>query len=122
MTNREFFTAIANTENLSTELKAFATEQIEKLDARNGKRRETLTKEQKANEELKVVILNAIGIGSLTASEVATACGISTQKASALCRLLVNDGKLNAHDVKVKGKGSVKVYEANLADEGKDEE
>jgi predicted HTH transcriptional regulator len=122
MTNREFFTAIANTENLSAELKAFATEQIEKLDARNGKRRETLTKEQKANEELKVVILNAIGIGSLTASEVATACGISTQKASALCRLLVNDGKLNAHDVKVKGKGSVKVYEANLVDEGEDEE
>jgi predicted HTH transcriptional regulator len=122
MTNREFFTAIANTENLSAELKAFATEQIEKLDARNGKRRETLTKEQKANEELKVVILNTIGIGSLTASEVATACGISTQKASALCRLLVNDGKLNAHDVKVKGKGSVKVYEANLVDEGEDEE
>lgn len=122
MTNREFFTAIANTENLSTELKAYATEQIEKLDARNGKRRETLTKEQKANEELKVVILNAIGIGSLTASEVATACGISTQKASALCRLLVNDGKLNAHDVKVKGKGSVKVYEANLVDEDEDEE
>ena len=122
MTNREFFTTIANTENLSAELKAYATEQIEKLDARNGKRRETLTKEQKANEELKVVILNAIGIGSLTASEVATACGISTQKASALCRLLVNDGKLNAHDVKVKGKGSVKVYEANLVDEDEDEE
>lgn len=114
MTNREFFTAIT-TSAVSDELKAFAEAEIAKLDARNDKRRNTLTKEQKANEEIKAAILEAIGIGSLTAAEISKACEISTQKASALCRLLVADGKLAVHDIKVKGKGSVKAYDAVLA-------
>lgn len=111
MTNREFFTAVSIAP-VADELKEFALAEIAKLDARNDKRRNTLSKEQKANEEVKTAILGAIGIGSMTAAEIGAACGISTQKASALCRLLVGDGKLSAHDVKVKGKGSVKVYEA----------
>ena len=37
MTNREFYTAIVNSD-LSDEMKAFASEAIEKLDARNAKR------------------------------------------------------------------------------------
>lgn len=110
MTNREFFTAITNS-TLSDELKAFAAAEIAKLDARNDKRRNTLTKEQKANEEIKTAIVEAIGIGSLTASEIASKLNISTQKASALARLLVADGKVKAVDVKVKGKGTVKAYE-----------
>lgn len=114
MTNREFFTAIT-TSAVSDELKAFAEAEIAKLDARNDKRRNTLTKEQKANEEIKVAILEAIGIGSLTAAEIAAKCEISTQKASALARLLVADGKVKALDVKVKGKGTVKAYEAVIA-------
>ena len=115
MTNREFFTAISTNDSVSDELKAFALAEIAKLDARNDKRRNTLTKEQKANEEVKVAILEAIGIGSMTASEVGGALGISTQKASALLKQLVNDGKLTCHEVKVKGKGSVNAYEAVVA-------
>lgn len=111
MTNREFFTAISTNDAVSEELKAFALAEIAKLDARNDKRRNTLTKEQKANEEVKVAILEAIGIGSMTASEIASKLNISTQKASALARLLVADGKVKAVDVKVKGKGTVKAYE-----------
>lgn len=114
MTTREFLNAvIANT--ISADVTAFAQSELDKLDARNDKRRNTLSKEQQANEEIKVTILEAIGSGSMTAAEIGKACDISTQKASALCRLLVNDGKLSVHDVKVKGKGSVKVYEAIVA-------
>ena len=115
MTNREFFTAIANSD-LSAELKDFASAEIAKLDARNTKRRNTPTKDQLANEQLKGVILETIGIGSMPASEIASAVGFSTQKVSALCRLLVADGQLTAHDLQVKGKGSVKVYEAVMGE------
>ena len=114
MTNREFFTAVS-TAPVADELKEFALAEIAKLDARNDKRRNTLSKEQKANEEVKAAILEAIGIGSLTAAEIATKVGISTQKASALARLLVADGKVTVHDIKVKGKGTVKAYEAVIA-------
>ena len=48
--------------------------------------------------------------GSDVASSIGTALGISTQKASALCKLLVDGGKLTVADVKVKGKGTVKQY------------
>ena len=109
MTTREFLNAvIANT--ISADVTAFAQSELDKLDARNDKRRNTQTIEQKANELVKAAILEAIGDSSMTAAEISTACGISTQKASALCRLLVNDGKLAVSDLKVKGKGSVKVY------------
>ena len=51
MTNREFYTAvIASVDN--DELKAFATEAIEKLDARNAKRASTPSKTQKENAPL----------------------------------------------------------------------
>lgn len=114
MTYREFLNSVING-TVDTDGITFATAEVAKLDARNDKRRNTLTKEQKANEEIKAAILEAIGIGSLTAAEISKACEISTQKASALCRLLVADGKLSVHDIKVKGKGSVKAYDAVLA-------
>jgi hypothetical protein len=48
--------------------------------------------------------------GAAVASEIGTILGISTQKASALCRLLVSEGKVEAKEIKVKNKGSVKQY------------
>lgn len=111
MTNREFLNSVING-NVGADEIAFATAEIAKLDARNDKRRNTLSKEQIANEEIKAAILKVIGIGSMVAADIAKACGISTQKASALCALLVKDGRLTVHDLKVKGKGTVKCYEA----------
>ncbi len=111
MTNREFLTAVINGTVSANEID-FAKAEIAKLDARNDKRRNTLSKEQKANEEIKAAILATIGIGSMVAADIAKAVGVSTQKASALCTLLVKDGKLTVRDLKVKGKGTVKCYEA----------
>ena len=46
--------------------------------------------------------------GSQIVSEIAKATGISTQKASALCRQLVNDDILKSEEIKVKDKGKIK--------------
>lgn len=109
MTNREFFSAISEL-NIDSELVDFAKSEIAKLDARNAKRRDTLSKEQKANEAVKAEMLNVISTNTMVASEIAKAMELSTQKVSALCRQLVADGALIASDVKVKGKGTVKAY------------
>ena len=110
MTNREFLNAIINGE-VTDEVVAMAKAEIEKLDARNEKRRNTMTKEQTANEGVKAQIVEFIGDKkAVVASEIAQGVGVSTQKVSALCKQLVDEGKLTVADVKVKGKGSVKGY------------
>lgn len=117
MTNREFFNAIINS-NINADLVAHAKAELEKLDAKNEKRKNTLTKAQKENESLKVEVLNYIKEkGSAVASEIGSALSMSTQKASSLCTLLKNDGLLTVSDLKVKGKGSVKQYTAVEVDE-----
>ena len=111
MTEREFLNKVLAIENLSTELNEYATESIDKLNARNAKRKNTLTKEQKENEEIMVNILAHFETNkSDTAPNVATALGISTQKASSLCRKLVDRNQLTVTDIKVKNKGTIKQY------------
>lgn len=109
MTNREFYTAIVNSD-LNDELKAFATDAIAKLDARNAKRASTPSKKSVENEPIKASIVDFLAGGSHLASEIASGCEISTSKASALCRQLVKSGVLTVCDVKVKGKGMQKSY------------
>lgn len=111
MTEREFLTKVIAIEGIADELKTYAEEGIAKLDAKNDKRRNTQTKAQKENEVLMAEIVDTIiANGKMVASEIAGAMGISTQKASALCKLLVDGGKLSVADVKIKNKGTVKQY------------
>ena len=109
MTNREFYTAIVNGE-MNDEIVAKATEEIAKLDARNAKRSATPSKKSLENEQKKKKIVEFLASGSHLASEIASGCEISTSKASALCRQLVESGSLTVCDVKVKGKGTQKSY------------
>ena len=51
MTKREFYTAIKNGE-IDEQVKLFASEELEKMDAVNEKRRNTLSKKAKENEPL----------------------------------------------------------------------
>lgn len=111
MTEREFLTKVLAIEGITDEVKGYATEGIAKLDARNDKRKNTQTKAQKENvETMKSIVATITANGKMVASEIASALGISTQKASALCKLLVADGTLSVADVKVKNKGAVKQY------------
>ena len=111
MTEREFLTKVLAIEGITDEVKGYATEGIAKLDARNDKRKNTQTKAQKENvETMKSIVATITANGAMFASDIGTALGISTQKASALCKLLVTDGTLSVADVKVKNKGAVKQY------------
>lgn len=106
MTNREMFTAIINGE-VTDEVVAKATEEIAKLDARNAKRAEKPSKKAQENAPIIEAIKSVLTDEPKTASDIATLCEISTQKASALLKQI--DG-LTVTEVKVKGKGTRKAY------------
>ena len=106
MTNREFFTAIVNSD-LNDELKAFATEAIEKLDKRNAKRASKPSKKSLENEPIKAKILEVLTTEPKVASEIGELVGISTQKASALLRQIEG---LEVTEVKVPKRGKMKGY------------
>lgn len=115
-TNRDGFTAIINGE-ITEGVALWAKHELEKLDARNDKRKNTKSKAQIENEGIMTAILETLAGGAMVASEIASAVGISTQKASALCKLLVDGGKVAVADVKAKGKGTVKQYSLAETDE-----
>lgn len=106
MTNREFFNAVIANE-ITDEVIAHATESLTKLDVRNAKRAERQTKTQIANEPIIKAIADLLTSEPMRASEIAEACGISTQKASALVKKVEG---VQSVDVKVKGKGTQKGY------------
>lgn len=110
MTNREFFNAIALDTEIANELRDFAREAIAKLDARNAQRSSKPSKAQLENEPIKAEILEKLADGGKVASELAELLEISTQKASALCRQLAEEGKVVASEIKVPKKGKVKQY------------
>lgn len=110
ITSREVLTLIVNGVSNETTI-GWATEMLAKMDEKNSKRKNTKSKEQIANEGVMDNIVAYIKTnGSQVASALGTALGISTQKASALCKILVEGGELTVADKKVKGKGSVKEY------------
>lgn len=106
MTNREMFEAIVNG-NVTDEVVAKAHEEIEKLDARNAKRKNTPSKKAIENAPIIEAIKGVLGEEPLTASEIAEKVEISTQKASALLKQVEG---VKVTDVKVKGKGTRKAY------------
>lgn len=111
MTNREFYNAIING-TMNEEIKAFAEQAIAKMDARNENRSSKPSKKSIENEPIKADIIKFIterGEKCIT-SAIAEALEISTQKASALCRQLVSDGKLVVEEVKVPKRGNQKAY------------
>lgn len=122
MTNREFFTAIASNTALSAELVEFANEAIAKLDKRNASRSSKPSKTALANAPIKASIIEYVTThANALASEVAEACEISTQKASNLCRQLVEDNTFTVCEVKVPKKGKLKAYSLAITDKGADE-
>jgi len=113
MTKRDFFNAIANGQ-LTDEFKEFAIAQIARMDSANEKRKNTLSKKQEENEAVKIEILTHLDTEPKTATTIGELMEISTQKASALLRQLVQDGKATATEVKITGKGKQKGYTKNF--------
>ncbi len=123
MTKYELFTAMSNyfqgagafdSEEAATAFMAEAAElcakeaaALEKAAQRNAEKRAEKNAE---NAPLYEQILEFIGADARTASEVAPVLGVNVQRASALLRQLVTEGKLTVTDVKVKNKGTQKAY------------
>ena len=106
MTNRDMFTEIING-NITDEVIAKVHEELAKLDARNAKRREAVSKKALENAPIVEAIKSVLTEEPQTASEIAEKVEISTQKASALLKQIEG---LTVSDVKVKGKGTRKAY------------
>ena len=121
MTKREFLNEViavidGTSEVDVLELKEFAKAEIVKLDERNANRSSKPTKTQIENEPIKEKILEVLSTGErMVASAIAERLEISTQKASALCRQLVESKKLKVEDVKIPKKGKQKAYMVNAA-------
>lgn len=111
MTSREFYNAIANG-TMNDEIKDFAKDAIVKMDERNAKRNSKPSKTSVENEPIKKNIMEFISNQNdfCIAGAIAEALEISTQKASALCRQLVEAGKLLEKEIKVPKQGKRKAY------------
>ena len=118
MTQREFFKAVAENENVNSELREYAENAIAKLDEKNAKRSSIPSKTQRKNAIIKKQILEFVRTQTerVTSAEVAekfTTDGaeVSTNLAAALLRQLATEGELTVEDIKnPKGKGKVKGY------------
>ena len=110
MTKREVLnTIVAGT--INDEVIAWAEAQIIALDKANEKRRNAVSKKAAENAPLVDRIVSEIlGDEPLTATDVSAALEVSVQKASALLRTAVKEGRADVEDIKVKGKGTMKGY------------
>lgn len=111
MTKREFLNAVIATS--ADDVKAFAQNELAALDNRNNSRSSSNAK--KKAEEYAPIIEALSGYfganeGVHLTSEVAAANELSTSKASAVLRKMVDGGTIGVKDVKVKGKGVQKGY------------
>ena len=116
MTQREFFNAVI-TANISADITEFAKERVAHLDTVNSNRKAKGTVTQRENEGIKANILAGVKPNvTYTANEIGVMVGISTAKASALCRQFVQAGTFTESEVKIKGKGKVKGYTFTVGD------
>lgn len=104
MTKREFLTNVANG-TMTDELKAFAAEEIVKMDAALEKRKAAISPKKAANLELADELYEVMPDGALTASAV-YALGLegitSVPKATAVLKVLAADGRVTVGETKVK--------------------
>ena len=95
MTQRDFFESIMNGGTITDEMIEHATVELGKLVERAEKRKNYRTPAQKENDDIKEKILECfVDCPEMTGKEVAEKVAISTQKANALLRQLVNENEL----------------------------
>jgi hypothetical protein len=116
MTERELLNNIVDGAEITDKMKEKAAAMLEALDKKNSKRKETGTKNQQENKEIKEKIIMALVKdeiqlvdGYATTKFVSKYFNFSTQKASALLRQLVDEGKLENEEIKTKS-GKVQGY------------
>ena len=115
VTLRDLFNAVISG-NITEEIRSKAEAEIAKLDATNAKRQEKAAEKAKENLPIKQAIYDfLVANGVRTTVEIAKGVevlGGSSPKASAMCRQMVDEGRLTDSEVSVKGKGKQKAYAA----------
>ena len=109
MTKREFMEKVIAVVN-DDELKAYAENEIVKLDTANAKKSAKRAEKRAENQPIKDSIVATLGEEKMTASVIGEKTGHSTQKITALCRQMVEEGVLTVEDIKITGKGTRKAY------------
>ena len=116
MTMRKYHEAVLAIPGCPADVAEKAKAEIAKLDATNAKRTEKAKEKAAENEPTKVAIYEfLLANGTKTTAEIAKGVEVlegSAPKASAMCRQMVEEGRLTASDVSVKGKGKQKAYTA----------
>jgi hypothetical protein len=135
MTNREFYTAIAENETLTEEIRNHAIELIAKLDATAEKRKGKVSAKDQEKRDANVAMAKHIaetilGTEAKTATDVAAVLteesteydedgnkiAVKVQKASYLLRLARDLGLANETEVKIPKKGAQKAYTVIMAE------
>ena len=115
ITLRQYHEAVISG-NITDAIIAKARAEIAKLDATNAKRAEKAAEKAKENLPIKQAIFDfLVANGTKFTVEIAKGVEVlegSTPKASAMCRQMVDEGRLTVSDVSVKGKGKQKAYTA----------
>lgn len=115
ITMRQYHEAVISG-NITDDVIAKAHAEIAKLDATNAKRAEKAAEKAKENLPVKQAIFDfLVANGTKFTVEIAKGVEVlegSTPKASAMCRQMVDEGRLTVSDVSVKGKGKQKAYTA----------
>ena len=120
-TNRMALTLVANG-NITEEVKAWALNEIAKLDKKNAKRKATEGEIKAENKPIAEAILKALEGGSMISSTLAMTIGQTTQKTNGVAGEMVKLGMLTKFKVKVKNKGEQTAYELVTTKEVADED
>lgn len=120
MTNREFYTAVANG-TINEDVIAHAATAIDKLDtaleARKNKVTPKAAEKAAADAVIRENILSFVTTAVQTEADIAAQAEVTPAKARAELRKLVEAGLVVKSDIKVPKKGVVKGYSLATADE-----
>lgn len=125
VTRRSIYNDILKVENIPGHVRQWVENELTKMDTANINRQSKPSKKEQENQPIKNSIFSLLtDSGAKVASEIADALSISTSKASALCRQMVEDGRLTVAEVKSpkKGGGKVKQYTAVKSEDSADPE
>lgn len=113
MTNREFYTNIANGTITEAE-KEFALAAIVKMDEANEKRKNKTSPKEKEkaaeNARFDETVIGVLTNEPQIEADIASALGVTGPKARASLKRLVEAGVVTKSEVKVPKKGTVKAY------------
>ena len=122
MTMRKYHEAVLAIPGCPADVAEKAKAELAKLDATNVKRAEKAAEKAKENGPIKQAIYNLlVEKGAMVASAIGAELTtedneVSTSKASAMCRQMVEEGRLTVCEVKVPKKGKVKQYTAVVSE------